>query len=665
MNTFLLCSVCNEYVHINCLKKPGTPGDLLGDVFFEFTCIKCSRCGKEVFIRQKLPWLIVIILAIYNLSIQSQGLSNQGFFHWRSHIAYFIEKNWKYIFNISIKRKKRWIGTISGILSHHSPEFFSSGQNILKEQGWWKLTHNNTPKFYWKLYEESLLKKQQFRNINKCKFPHNPKYEMGVNNYKTKLPEMELENSCSRLLPYMGHGLKETQPDKLMENTDEINNVQLNLKEFLEENLSSGDSFFDECIKTKGFFGSKITDDSFLDHENIDNSILSECNFEDNVVESTFVEFDGEIAPRIIQVSNYQENICSTIENKGNDIKLNSFEENKHSEHTSCTFKRSNFTKTLRRKFPWQDYKQVGCNKKKDIKITSKLLNQCDDSQIFDQLKYIFQLESICNIDIPPTLRRFYNKLRIRKIKRHNLNGIFNLDNLENNICNNYQKYSCILDKFIHLTEHSINKSETTFHSRLIRSADHELFESPYTSRILHPFIYRSFECFPSWVKVLCEIQKSKNIHAVPVRSTIDFCYIRPYHIAGVNGLLQRMFWPGIDMSECLMYPDFSVVALYKKLIIGCAFLVPDVGYNEAYISFMAVRPGWNRVGIATFMLYHLTQTCMGKDITLHVSASNPAICLYQKFGFKIVEVVLDFYEKFIPSQSRQSRHAFFLRLKR
>lgn len=118
-------------------------------------------------------------------------------------------------------------------------------------------------------------------------------------------------------------------------------------------------------------------------------------------------------------------------------------------------------------------------------------------------------------------------------------------------------------------------------------------------------------------------------------------------------------------MSECLSYPDFSIVALYKKLVVGCAFLVPDVCHNEAYVSFMAVRPGWQRAGIASFMLYHLTQTCIGKDITLHVSATNPAICLYQKFGFKIEEKILDFYDKFMPIDSTDSRHAFFLRMER
>ncbi|MGH0169772.1 UNVERIFIED_CONTAM: hypothetical protein FKN15_059642 [Acipenser sinensis] len=35
-------------------------------------------------------------------------------------------------------------------------------------------------------------------------------------------------------------------------------------------------------------------------------------------------------------------------------------------------------------------------------------------------------------------------------------------------------------------------------------------------------------------------------------------------------------------------------------------------------------------------------ETCMGKDVTLHVSASNPAMLLYQKFGFKTAEYILD-----------------------
>lgn len=55
----------------------------------------------------------------------------------------------------------------------------------------------------------------------------------------------------------------------------------------------------------------------------------------------------------------------------------------------------------------------------------------------------------------------------------------------------------------------------------------------------------------------------------------------------------------------------------------------------------------------------------MGKDVTLHVSASNPAMLLYQKFGFKTEEYILDFYDKYYPVDSNECRHAFFLRLRR
>lgn len=63
-----------------------------------------------------------------------------------------------------------------------------------------------------------------------------------------------------------------------------------------------------------------------------------------------------------------------------------------------------------------------------------------------------------------------------------------------------------------------------------------------------------------------------------------------------------------MDLSECLQYPDFSVVVLYKKVVVGFGFMVPDVQYNQAYISFLLVHPEWRRAGIATFMIYHLIQ---------------------------------------------------------
>ncbi|TMS23608.1 Cysteine-rich protein 2-binding protein [Larimichthys crocea] len=193
--------------------------------------------------------------------------------------------------------------------------------------------------------------------------------------------------------------------------------------------------------------------------------------------------------------------------------------------------------------------------------------------------------------------------------------------------------------------------------------------KSPYTSRILKPYIRRDYESRPVKLRLLAEIRAyshRKDPDWVPEpNAPIDYCYVRPNHIPSVNAMCHDSFWPGVDLSECLQYPDFSVVVLYKKVVVGFGFMVPDVKYNEAYISFLLVHPEWRRAGIGTFMIYHLIQTCMGKDVTLHVSASNPAMLLYQKFGFKAEEYILDFYDKYYPVDSTECRHAFFLRLRR
>lgn len=325
-----------------------------------------------------------------------------------------------------------------------------------------------------------------------------------------------------------------------------------------------------------------------------------------------------------------------------------------------------------------------------------ELIGDYEENETYKRLKIIFDAAESQPIAIPSWIRRHYRKLCVRRMQRSVGLPVFNVDRFSKNdfllSSRSAAAASAILDRFHHLISASGNfssgeKVNDSFMARLAGTCQYDFFISPHTERVLHPFIYRNLNCVPTWVQLMCELKYVVN-DKIPSRASVDYCYLRPQHIAAVNGLLQRMFWPGIDsefyrslcfsfshhftdyfylltVSECLSYPDFTVVALYKKLVIGCAFLVPDVGDNEAYVSFMAVRPDWQRAGIATFMLYHLTQTCIGKDITLHVSATNPAICLYQKFGFKIQELILDFYEKYLPYDSSQSRHAFFLRLER
>ena len=94
---------------------------------------------------------------------------------------------------------------------------------------------------------------------------------------------------------------------------------------------------------------------------------------------------------------------------------------------------------------------------------------------------------------------------------------------------------------------------------------------------------------------------------------------------------------------------------------------------NTCYIPYLLVHPDWEKAGIGSYMLYYLiqmTQSIGGSkggsgDITLHASASNNALMLYQKFGFKPEEFVVNFYDKYFHPSNNASRNAFFLRLKK
>ncbi|XP_065331946.1 cysteine-rich protein 2-binding protein [Cloeon dipterum] len=271
---------------------------------------------------------------------------------------------------------------------------------------------------------------------------------------------------------------------------------------------------------------------------------------------------------------------------------------------------------------------------------------------------------------------RLYRKLVVRNLQRKNGLPLFNLacsptgHTLNDPSLSNDPKFARILDRFNVSSSQlkNVDNNSLSFMTRLMGMIEPASFKSPNTGRLLKPYIMRE-DCskFP-WVKLMNElvnkVNKNEPERLPSKNSTLDYCYVRPQHIPAVNSLCRENFWPGIDMSEALQYPEFSCVALYKKLVVGFAFLV-DTAMNESYITFLYVRPEWRRGGVATFMLYHLIQTCMGKDVTLHVSATNPALILYQRFGFKVEEFVQDFYEKYLPADSKECTHAFFLRLSR
>ncbi|XP_017016547.1 cysteine-rich protein 2-binding protein [Drosophila kikkawai] len=766
-DNYLECMECHRLVHIKCLPHASTPGDLLGDVFFDFTCVKCveeqlqggpvppsASVIKERFIRQRIPWLLVLTLTLYNLSIKQKGLGHHGFFHWRTHIISFVDKNWNYIFGAHVRRRKQWFGSVSGALSHNSPVYFQSGLDVFQENGWWKLAKPfQTPRSVLREYEKKQLQRLQLRNEKRLPAvdENSCSSEISVTDHtedKTKIIKLEPEaiqpgEGCARTIPYMGRQPKFQAPASPVDQqppstpaeaavpqeipnliTDEqeeephnqpLSSVQASLMDFLAESLGGDDlSMFNnlpgimpapligagksDFFMTEALLEQPPSTGGFFDMDNnfgmpnlaeeVQETKENKEAASKNLMEESSTETDDETKggdengqkeeeeqdykPRIVQITNFQAqepNVNVKDEPMEEEMEEDIGDAGQADDQDTLIepCQPSGFKRQPRRNWPWLQVTQES----DDLSSTGgnlELMSVYEEQKLYQRLHRICSLEQECQITIPAYVRRLYRKLCLRKWKREHNRPIFNLDDHIDPLARARLKMqghhqSQILDRY-QLLAHSRQDARSSFHARLAGCTQYELFESPYSQRVLHPFIFRSETMVPPWLKLMCELQhRVSGLH--PTRATIDFCFVRPQHIPAVNALLQSSFWPNIDVSECLSYPDYSVVALYRKLVIGCGFLVPDVGYNEAYISFMAVRPNWQRSGIASFMLYHLIQTCMTKDITLHVSANSSAVMLYQKFGFKMEEIILDFYDKYLPLDSKQSRNAFFLRLHR
>eukprot|EP00095_Tigriopus_kingsejongensis_P001148 maker-scaffold628_size122696-snap-gene-0.32 protein:Tk01148 transcript:maker-scaffold628_size122696-snap-gene-0.32-mRNA-1 annotation:"cysteine-rich protein 2-binding" len=271
--------------------------------------------------------------------------------------------------------------------------------------------------------------------------------------------------------------------------------------------------------------------------------------------------------------------------------------------------------------------------------------------------------------------RRLLRKLKLRRTQRRNGIPVFQLDSLARKISQHRPietvsnlSANRTLDRFHNEKSHmawSVEHLNSPVCHRVVKDPAWSMRTSPFTGRELKPFIRRDMDSWPLRLRLHHELSLKLVGQSPKRRHPITYCYLAPQHVRSINVMAQQFFWPGIDVSENLQYPDFTCVALYRQMVIGFAFLVPDVSHTEAYISFLFTHPDWRRGGIAKFMIYHLVQSCSGRDITLHVSANNPAVMLYQNFGFKVEERIVDFYDKYLPPESRECKHALLLRLSR
>lgn len=272
----------------------------------------------------------------------------------------------------------------------------------------------------------------------------------------------------------------------------------------------------------------------------------------------------SQFEPRIIQVTNFQDsdeanelvNVKAETPSDDDEQTAKEVEEEPYEVKYACKKSLFNSNSGPPEKYPWEIDFEAGQERVDDFAGDKKieLIGEYEENEIYKRLKAIFEASETQKIEIPHWIRRHYRKLCVRRMQRSFGRPVFSLDNFsKSKITHSMQSSSRanVLDRFHHLITASGNfttgsKANESFMARLAGSCQYDLFISPHTERVLHPFIYRNDSCVPPWVKLLCELQYEVN-GDVPSRASIDYCYVRPQHIAAVNALLQRMFWPGID----------------------------------------------------------------------------------------------------------------------
>jgi len=89
-------------------------------------------------------------------------------------------------------------------------------------------------------------------------------------------------------------------------------------------------------------------------------------------------------------------------------------------------------------------------------------------------------------------------------------------------------------------------------------------------------------------------------------------------------------------------------VAEINGKIVG--FYISSHVLDQVEIFTIAVDHGFKKMGIATGLLNHLVETSLSnnmKEIWLEVSTKNtPAINLYKKFGFEVMGIRKNYYQK-------------------
>ncbi|OZJ06841.1 hypothetical protein BZG36_00183 [Bifiguratus adelaidae] len=565
------------------------------------------------------------------------------YYRWKEDICEYIENNWEYLAPGKTK-VVTWTNTIASVLSTQHAVFLS-GFDKFKQSGWWTLREESPPRKQNKkprpkpslaLLQERPNKKAQTTASKSLK-------KEASQNQLSRLQSEDWEMGSPPVIPSL-------DAKELSETRGLSMNAQLGMF------LSNYDNPFD----TVALFDDIFWPEMVLDKDTMEakhylyrkvqrarrakENAIVKSEPEDGMFSSAFPA----IADRVVG-------------------EMSSTEEAQPSPPDNHVYK---------------------------VHATAKIMSPYDEWDLLQKLENT-------NASLPASIKTFKRKLQLRRasVKRALGLALFNIDDFLNKQLNSSRPMEPIKasDVFSELADgadplqlsqpkkpqlspeeyrEKLAAIETTpwtrsFVFRLYGSLDGRSMTSsePWTAswrgRKLRPFIWRNPDCSSEHLRLLDDIKaayraREQRLQSIPSvadeisHGPIDYVHFQKQHRVAVNELLCRIFWPGIDD-----YPDYSVVALYKCIVIGCAFMTP-----AAYITFLAVAPGWEGAGVGQFMLYHLIQTSPGKDISLHVSANNPAMILYQKFGFKPEEFIVNFYDKYLPPQSTACKNAFLMRLR-
>lgn len=162
---------------------------------------------------------------------------------------------------------------------------------------------------------------------------------------------------------------------------------------------------------------------------------------------------------------------------------------------------------------------------------------------------YILQKVDKRHLDsAPASIRRLYRKLAVRKLKREHGLAVFDFDSFgcKTNLPEKSHKgNNRVLDRFVN------ENLGRVYEQRLQGYNEPTAVHSPYTNRILKPFIRRDTSCRPQWLRLMEELQAKANRKnpnwKPPNLAPIDYSYVRPQHIPAINSLCSQFFWPGID----------------------------------------------------------------------------------------------------------------------